>query len=134
MSVLDRPQLRPHLAAEPADREQVNYLVWDQLRLSPTVLKVTALQLQWLQLFDGQHSLREIQAEACLQLGGYMIPLEVFQRLADDLDNALFLEGSRFRERANQPIRQPICVQQYETHPGALRTRLEALFTGPGGP
>jgi MEMO1 family protein len=134
MSVLDRPRLRPHLAAEPADRDQMNYLVWDQLRLSPTVMKVTALQLQWLQMFDGEHSLREIQSEACRQLGGYLIPLEVFQRLVNDLDSALFLEGSRFRERANEPIRQPICVHQYETHPGALRGRLETLFTAPGGP
>ena len=83
--MLERPQLRSHLAAEPADREQVHYLVWDQLRLSPTVLKVTALQLQCLQLFDGEHSLREIQSEASRQLGGYLIPLETKQRLVDEV-------------------------------------------------
>jgi len=34
MSLLERPQLRPYLAAGPEDHERSHYLIWDQLRLS----------------------------------------------------------------------------------------------------
>jgi MEMO1 family protein len=85
-------------------------------------------------LFDGQNSLRDVQAEAIRQLDGCLIPLEVFERLAEDLDRALFLDGPRFRELANNPIRQASCVHQYETKPGALRAVVEDLFTRSGGP
>jgi MEMO1 family protein len=134
MSVLERPRLRSHLAAAPENRDRAHYLVWDQLRLSSAVLKLTAVQMQWLLLFDGDRSLGDIQAEAIRQMGGYLIPLEVFERMAGDLDRALFLDGPQFRERADDPVRKPCCVHQYETLPGGLRGVVEDLFTRAGGP
>ncbi len=134
MSVLERPRLRSYLAAAPENRDRVHYLIWDSLRLSSAVLKVTALQMEWLQLFDGERTLVEIQAEAIRHIGGYLVPLEVFERMASDLDQRTVPRWAAFQERASNPIRQPCCVHQYETHPGALTAVVEELFTRPGGP
>ena len=134
MPVVMRPQLRPHLAASPEDRNGRRYIVHDLLRLNGTALRLSALEVQWLRLFDGQHSLRDIQAEAMRQADGQLVPLEVFTRLASALDEALFLEGPRFRDRGDDPIRRPACVGAYEADPDALRRQIGRLFTGPGGP
>ncbi len=133
MALLERPQLRPHLAAEPENHERSSFLVWDQLRLSDRVVKVTAIELRWMQLFNGEHSLLDIHGKVGQQ-GGPVLPLEVLQRLVHRLEAALFLDGPRYRQRIESPIRPPCCVHQYEAHPGGLRGVLEDLFTRPGGP
>jgi AmmeMemoRadiSam system protein B len=136
MSLL-RPQLRPHLVIEP-DGSQDCFLMYDQLRLSDRALRLTAQELDWLRLFNGRNGLRDVQAEAIRRLGGRLIPLEALERLAKLLDEALFLEGQRYRDRYQQaaatPIRPPACLGSYEPQPAALRRQLEALFTGPRGP
>ena len=134
MAAEDRPQLRSHLAATPEDQSRRRFVVHDLLRLTRAMLPLGVLELRWLQLFDGSRTVREIQAEAMRQLDGQLIPLEVFTRLASSLDQAMFLEGPRFRARVDDPIRQPACVGAYEGDPDALRRQLERLFTGPGGP
>ncbi len=134
MSVAERPQLRAYLAAAPEDPNRRRFIVHDLLRLNGAVLRLTALELQWLELFNGRRTLREIQAEAVRQVDGQLVPLEVFTRLTSALDQALFLEGPRFRARVDDPVRQPSCIGAYEGDPDALRRQLERLFTGPGGP
>jgi AmmeMemoRadiSam system protein B len=128
----DRPQLRPFLAAGREDRDGRHYVLYDQLRLSDCYLRLTALELEFVKLFDGERTLRDVQAEAMKQLGGHLVPLEVFTRLAKALDEALFLDGPRFRERAGGPVRAPACIGCYEGEPKALRRQLKRLFTGPG--
>jgi AmmeMemoRadiSam system protein B len=130
----ETPQLRPYLAAEPEDRLGRRFVVYDRLRLSERALRVTSLELEWLQLFDGKRSLREVQAEVTGRLGGQVVPLEVLQRLAERLDDALFLDGPRFRAAATDPVRRPACIGCYQGDPAALREQLGRLFTGPGGP
>lgn len=134
MSVPERPQIRQNLALAPEDANRVHFMVWDPLRVSTAVLKVTTLQLEWLRLFDGQRTLREIQAAAMQGIGGYLIPLEIFERLAVDLDQALFLDSPRYRERVASPVRPSICVNHLEDEPGGLRGVVEELFTRQGGP
>ena len=134
MSVAERPQLRPYLAASPEDTNRRRFIVHDLLRLNGAMLRLTALELQWLPLFDGERTLREIQAEAVRQVNGQIIPLEVFTQLASALDEALFLEGPRYRAHIDDPIRRPSCIGAYEADPDALRRQIERLFTGPGGP
>jgi AmmeMemoRadiSam system protein B len=131
MPATDRPQLRSHLAAAPADRRGVSYVLWDQLRLSDCQLRLNALELEFIQLFDGERTLRDVQTLAMRLCGGELIPLEVFSRLADALDEALFLEGPRFREKAAGPVRAPTCIGCYEGEPEALRRQLQSLFTAP---
>jgi AmmeMemoRadiSam system protein B len=129
-----KPQLRPHLAASPEDANRRRYIVHDLLRLNGASLRLSALEVTWLQLFDGQRTLREIQTEAIRQVSGQLVPLEVFTALASALDGALFLEGPRYRARVDDPVRQPSCIGAYEADPVALRLQIERLFTGPGGP
>jgi AmmeMemoRadiSam system protein B len=137
MSALLRPQLRPHLAVEP-DGSNGGFVLWDQLRLGDRAVRLTAQELGWLRLFDGRHSLRDVQTEAMRRLGGRLVPLEVFDRLAALLDEALFLEGPRYRARyqeaAAAPVRPPACLGNYEPEPEALRRQLAGLFAGPRGP
>ena len=64
MPPTDRPRLRPHLGAAPEDSSGQVFRVFDTLRLSDAVLRVSALELEWLQLFNGRRSLRDVQAEA----------------------------------------------------------------------
>jgi AmmeMemoRadiSam system protein B len=110
------------------------FYLWDQLRLSDKPQRVSMLELEWIQLFDGQRTLREIQVEAIQRLGGQLLPLELFVSLTQRLDQALFLDGPRYRERVDSPIREPSCIGTYESDPERLRRQLHRLFTCPGGP
>jgi AmmeMemoRadiSam system protein B len=134
MFVPERPQLRPFLAASAENRAGTHFILWDQLRLSEFTLRVSARELEWVQLFDGQRTLRDVQAEAMHLAGGELLPLELFARLADQLERCLFLDGVRFRARLADPVRQPACAGTYESEPEALRRQLRGLFTAPGGP
>jgi AmmeMemoRadiSam system protein B len=134
MPAMESPQLRPYLTAEPEDRLGRNFVVYDRLRLSERAVRVSGLELKWLQLFDGKRSLRDLQAELMRKLGGQLVPLESLQRLAERLDSALFLDGLRFRAAADDPVRRPACIGCYAGEPEALRNQLTGLFTCPGGP
>jgi AmmeMemoRadiSam system protein B len=134
MSALERPQLRPYLAAAPEDSSGRQYVLWDRLRLSDATLRLSAVELGWLELLDGSRTLRDVQVEAMRQAGGRLIPLTAFTRLVGELEQALFLEGERFREAAHGPVRPPACVGTYEADPEALRRQLRGLFSGPNGP
>jgi MEMO1 family protein len=136
MSARERPQLRPHLAAAPEGRE--GYVIWDQLRLANRRLRVTTREMNWLRLFDGEHTFRDIQAKTPPPGDGQSFSLEDFARLVQQLDDALFLDGPRFRSRLREhidnPIRPPSCTGCYGDDPAVIRRRLAQLFTEPGGP
>jgi MEMO1 family protein len=134
MPVMESPQLRPYLTAAPEDAQGRRFVVYDRLRLSERAVRVTSVELEWLQLFDGKRSLRDIQAEVMRQLGGQLVPLENLQLLAERLDDALFLDGPRFRAAAEDPIRRPSCIGCYEGEPEPLRNQMKQLFTRPDGP
>jgi AmmeMemoRadiSam system protein B len=134
MSVSERPLLRPYLAAA-ADDDDARYVyVWDRLRLSPEPQRLTRLEFSWLQMFDGERTLRDIQAEAMRRLDHEFLPIDVLTAFARRMEAALFLDGPGFRERVDGPVRPPACVGAYEGDAGALRRQLKRLFTGPGGP
>jgi AmmeMemoRadiSam system protein B len=135
MSGLECPQLRPHLAVAPEGRGA--YLISDPLRLADRRVRVTTREMAWMRLFDGRRTLRDIHAEATRHLDDQAVSLEVFTRFVQTLDDALFLEGPRFRSRLREqidnPIRPPSCTGSYGDDPVQLRRRLDSLFTGPGG-
>jgi AmmeMemoRadiSam system protein B len=91
-------------------------------------------EFRWVELFNGQRTLREIQTEAMRLAGGELLPLDLFTRLVQRLDDALFLDGPRFREATQQAVREPHCIGCYESEPEALRRQLDRLFTEPRGP
>jgi AmmeMemoRadiSam system protein B len=134
MLIQECPRLRPYVVpAQDRDDPKHVYLV-DQLGLSPQPERMSVREFFWLRLFDGQRSLRDIQAEAMRQAGGEVLPLELFASLVQRLEDALFLEGPRFRAAAHQTVREPRCIGCYEGEPGPLRRQLDRLFTGRRGP
>src|SRR5512139_1832552 len=52
-------------------------------------------------LFDGQHSIRDIQAEYMRKFGEFLYT-EKLEEIINQLDDALFLEGERFQEALRQ--------------------------------
>jgi MEMO1 family protein len=131
---VDRPRLRRGLAAE-QDRDDPRFmLVWDEYGLSPRRERLTRLEYACAELyFDGQRTLREIQAEVMKQLGGELVPLETFASLAERFEGALFLDGPRFREHWQQlKVREPTSTNWYDA--AGLRRQLDRLFTGHDGP
>jgi AmmeMemoRadiSam system protein B len=85
-------------------------------------------------MFNGQNTLRDIQAETTRQLGGILLPMEFYIGLVERLDAALFLHGPRFQERLSHPVREPACIGTYQAEPEALRRQVEGLFTDSRGP
>lgn len=128
------PCLRPFLVATQDERDPRFMIVWDRLRLGTEPQRLTLPEFRWMRLFDGAHSLRDIQAEALRQRGGRLLPLEALATLVQRLDEALFLDGPRFRARLAEPVREPSCIGCYEAEPAALRLQLDRLFTDPKGP
>jgi AmmeMemoRadiSam system protein B len=131
---LERPRLRPGLAAAQDAADPRYIFVWDQLRLTNKPQRLSIWEFAWVQLFDGQRTLRDIQMEAMRQLSGQLVSLELFSALVNRLDESLFLESPRFRARLSDPVREPSCLGCYAAEPEALRRQLKGLFTAPNGP
>jgi AmmeMemoRadiSam system protein B len=93
-------------------------------------------------LFDGQHSLLDIQTEYMRRFGEFLYT-EKLQEIVNQLDEALFLEGERFQEAWKQkeenfkkaPFREAMLAgKSYEGDPDKLKTQLEGYFKGMNGP
>jgi AmmeMemoRadiSam system protein B len=134
MPDLERPRLRPGLAAAQDGNDPRYVLVWDEWRLSSRIQRLSLVEFAWLQFFDGQRTLRDIQAEAMRFLGGQFLALELFTNLIARLDEALFLESPRFRQRLSGSVREPSCLGCYPEEPAVLRSRLRQFFTDRRGP
>lgn len=135
MSTLERPRLRPYLSAAQDQRDPRYVFIWDRLNLADGPRRVTLQEFAWVQMFDGRRSVRDIHAEAIRQCGGLLLPFELLSRLVAQFEEALFLDGPRFRERLADPIRKPSCIGCYAADPDTLRQQLTGLFTaGPGMP
>jgi AmmeMemoRadiSam system protein B len=133
-NTVEFPRLRPFLAVSPDPQTAGYFLLWDRLGLSPVPLRLSPPEVLSLELLDGQHSLRDVQLAVMRRLGGVLLPLDLFHRLVQQLDEQLFLDGPRFRQRVSSPVREPRCLGCYEQEPAALRRQLTQLFIGPGGP
>jgi AmmeMemoRadiSam system protein B len=132
MSPLDCPRLRPYLINVPRIDAAGRYVIlFDQLRLSGT-LHLSPLEWFVVRLFDGRRNLREIHAEVS-DSRGLQIPLEHILHLARRLDECLLLDGERFRQLVDGPIRPPWCIGVYRPEPDELRRQMRDLFTRPGG-
>lgn len=92
-------------------------------------------------LFDGQHSIRDIQAEYMKKFGGFLYT-EKLQEIISQLEGALFLEGERFQEALTQKegdfkkasSREAVFAgKSYEADPDRLRAQLEGYFRGMDG-
>ncbi len=98
--------------------------------------------LEIVSLFDGEHSVREIQ-EAIMRRHGALLPRERIEAIADALDDQGFLDSARFAERRAAVDRKFLGAPTraashaggaYPAEPGALRRTFDAFFSPPGGP
>jgi AmmeMemoRadiSam system protein B len=128
------PQLRRGLAAAQDKSDPRYVIVWDEYGVSPARERLTRLEFLCAEtFFDGQRTLREIQAEVVSQLDGQIVPLEIFTALARRFEDALFLDGPRFRQHWDRlTVREPTSTHWYDEE--GLHQQLEQLFTGHGGP
>jgi len=88
--------------------------------------------------FDGQHSIRDIQAEYMRKFGEFLYT-EKLQEIISQLDDAVFLEGERFQEALRQKegdfrktsSREAVFAgKSYEADRDRLRVQLEGYFRG----
>jgi AmmeMemoRadiSam system protein B len=93
-------------------------------------------------LFDGQHSLLEIQTEYMRRFGEFLYT-EKLEEIITQLDEALLLEGERFQKAWREkeetfkmaPMREALFAgKSYEGDSSRLRAQLEECFTGADGP
>ncbi|MDI7259009.1 MAG: AmmeMemoRadiSam system protein B, partial [Thermodesulfobacteriota bacterium] len=93
-------------------------------------------------LFDGRHSILDIQAEYMRRFGELLFT-EKIQEIIDQLDESLFLEGEKFQEALRQKgesfkratLREAAFAgKSYEKEAGRLRAQLSGYFAGPDGP
>lgn len=92
-------------------------------------------------LFDGEHSVLDIQAEYMRRFGDILYA-EKIRQIIDQLEEHFFLEGDRFREALREKeegfkkafIREAAFAgKSYQTDPEQLRAQLEGYFKGPEG-
>src|SRR5207302_6654641 len=129
-----RPYFRPHVQRFQDPRDPHHGYLVGGLRQQPEPLRLPLQEFLWLQWFDGRRTLRDIQSSAMRQIGGYLIPLDRFADLARRLEAALLLDGPRWRQRVEHPVREPVCIGCYDADPDVLRNQMADLFTRPSGP
>jgi AmmeMemoRadiSam system protein B len=93
-------------------------------------------------LFDGQHSILDIQAEYMRKFREFLYT-EKLQEIISQLDEALFLEGEWFQEALRlkeegfkkASFRETVFAgKSYEANPDRLRAQLGGYFEGAEGP
>jgi AmmeMemoRadiSam system protein B len=93
-------------------------------------------------LFDGQHSILDIQAEYMRRFGEFLFT-EKIQEIISQLEENLFLDGDRFQNALRQKeetfkqasVREAAFVgKSYEGDPDRLKVQLEGYFSGSDGP
>ncbi len=93
-------------------------------------------------LFDGRHSILDMQAAYMRKFGEFLYT-EKLREIISQLEVALFLEGERFQEALRQKeeefkkasVREALFAgKSYEADPHRLRAQLEDYFTGENGP
>ena len=138
----DFPRLRP-LEAFPATVQGKQVLcLRDPMHYTDAVVSVPPQTAAILDLFDGVHSLLDIQ-EAFARRFGTLIFREQLLEIIHSLDEHLLLDSPRFADRRatveeefrRAPARPArLAGMSYPTDPEALRAELGAYFDADGGP
>jgi len=93
-------------------------------------------------LFDGNHSILDIQAEYMRQFGE-LLYRDRIEEIIKEMEEACFLEGDRFEEALRKKedefrqasTREPtLAGKSYEKEPDRLVRQIEGYFTHPEGP
>jgi len=140
--MLDRPKLRAIEAIPVRMQGREMVMLRDPAQIAPDTVAVSPETYFVLTLFDGEHSIREIQAE-CTRAFGQLIFTDHIKRIIEEMDRHLFLESDGFaaaqakvaEEFRKSRVRPPFHAGgAYEETPDALHAQLNHFFDGPGGP
>ena len=136
------PLLR-NLQFSPLKQQDEQYVVlWDPTGLSHEKLIVPLNYFYLFQFFDGEHSPERIGAEYLKQFGEFLMP-DRLQRLIDDLDEKLFLEGDRAQAaraaavsayRTSPVRRAAFAGKAYAPDAVGLKREIESFFSSKEGP
>ncbi len=137
-----KPKLRNldiiHLVVE--DRPVIG--LKDPLQLREETVCIGTEAVPVVAMFDGRHSLRDIQVELSRRQGRIVF-LDDLQCILERLDDAFLLEGARFRQAFENKVseyrRKPSrpashAGTSYSADPETLRDELSGYFTGDSGP
>ncbi len=138
----ERPRLR-QVEAFPVDQDGRRFLALrDPAGYTASVLLLPVALLEVVSLFDGEHSMVDIQA-AIMRARGELVTGHQIEELADELDAHGFLDSARFAERrarmdaeflgaASRPASHAGGADPAE--PESLRRAIDAFFAPPAGP
>ena len=136
------PRLR-QVDAFPVEHEgQSCIALRDPAGYTDAVVLLPRVLLEIVSLFDGEHSIADIQA-AVMRRHGELLPREQIQAVADSLDAQGFLESERFAARRaavdgaflEAPLRPAAHAgSAYPAEADALHAALDACFAPPEGP
>jgi AmmeMemoRadiSam system protein B len=114
----------------------------DPLNISEKALFLPLSLYFIVSLFDGRHSILDIQAEYMRRFGEFLFTEKV-EEIVRQLDEALFLEGERFEKalKEKEEVFRQASVREaafagksYEREPGSLKAQLSGYFIEPEGP
>lgn len=139
---MDYPKLRSVNIFPVQASGQTFLCLQDPLNLTEKALFLPAGLSSILPLFDGRHSILDIQAAYMRRFGDFLFT-EKIEEIIRQLEENFFLEGDRFqgalREKEEafkkSTVREAVFSgKSYEDVPGRLRLQLEGYFKGPDGP
>lgn len=138
----DAPRLRA-VDAFPVEQDGRRFVALrDQAGYTDAIVLLPADLLEVVALFDGRHSLLDIQAELTRRRG-QIVPRADIEAVVEGLDTHGFLDSPRFAERRAQvdaeflaaPVRPAAHAGgAYAGDAEALRAAMDGFFTGPDGP
>jgi len=139
---MDYPKLR-NVEVFPVQMEGRKLICFrDPQRIAENMVFLPQGALFFVSLFDGNHSIRDIQVEYMRRFGELIYSDQIVE-IAEYLDQNYLLENERFREYRRKieadflrsPIRKPILAGNgYETDPEKLRVQIKSFFNLDGGP
>lgn len=142
MNSIDRPKLRDVNAfpVQISGREMI--AIQDPLRISEKPMVVPPDAFFIISLFDGNHSILDIQEHYTRKFGSILFSDRV-RDIIQKLDSKFFLESENF-ERQKKVIAEEFSASSirsafhaggsYESDPGVLKEQLAVFFTSPEGP
>jgi AmmeMemoRadiSam system protein B len=138
----ETPRLRA-VEAFPVEQDGQRFIALrDQAGYTDSVLLLPMALLEMVTLFDGRHSLLDIQAELTRRRGEIVLRADI-EAVVAGLDEHGFLDSPRFAERrahvdtgflarATRPAAH--AGGAYAADPAALRTAMDGFFDAPDGP
>jgi AmmeMemoRadiSam system protein B len=139
---MDYPKLR-NVEIFPVQMEGKQLICFrDPQRIAEDTIFLPRQASFFISLFDGNHSIRDIQVAYMRQFGD-LIYGEQIEEIANSLDTHYFLESDRFKEYQERlinefieaSVRTPVLTGDgYESDPERLRVQVESFYTLEGGP